>query len=146
MATVNINFRDNSNNSLFFAQFTVTTPTNQIKTELPTNFAASTSFDPAQFEMFNSTDSNSKYVTWRSVDISDQLAGAPNYLNVYPTTGLSLDIWSSAFYSAIDSNTTWNGLNGQTYSLSPTKSTVFYNYNTRTAIHHQKGGNITFTV
>ena len=146
MPTLNINFRDNSNNNLFSAQFIVTTPDNSVKTELPTNFSTTPSFAPAQFAMFNSTDSNSKYVTWRSVDISGQPAGAPNYLNVYPTTGLSLDIWSSAFYSAIDSNTTWNNLHSQTYSLSPTKSTVFYNYSTRTAIHHQKGGNIYFIV
>lgn len=146
MATVNINFRDNSNNSLFSAQFTVTNPINQVKIELPTNFLASTSFTPAQFQWFYSTDPNSRYVTWRSVNIFNQPAGPPNYLNVYPTTGLSLDIWSSAFYNAIaQNNYDWNDLNGQTYSLSPTKSTVFYNYSTRTAIHHQKGGNITFS-
>ena len=152
MATANINFRDNSNNNLFSAQFIVTTPDNSVKTELPTNFSTTPSFAPAQFAMFNSTDSNSKYVTWRSVDISGQPAGAPNYLNVYPTTGLSLDIWSGDLYDAIVTSgggVTWSFLDndpeGRIYNLSTTKTTLIYDYANRTAIKWGRGGTITFS-
>lgn len=140
--------------------FTVDSTANKVKDSngKPTEFtitSPSLTFTPAstyhQFAGYTSSDANSKYVTWRSVDISGQPAGAPNYLNVYPTTGYSFDIWSGDLYDAITSGegATWSFLenhpNGRTYDLSTTKTTLIYDYANRTAIKWGRGGTITFS-
>lgn len=126
--------------------FVVTTTTNSVQTELPTSITSTAqNFTPAQFAGYGG--SGTEYVTWRSVDISGQVSGPPNYLNVYPTTGYSLDIWSGSFYTAVVTNSsTWDNLNGQTYNLSTTKNTLLYDYTNLRVIYYGVGGTISFTI
>ena len=152
MATISYTINPSEGGS-WGGTFTVDSTTNKVKDSNPTQFtinSPSLTFTPTstyhQFAEYPSSDANSKYVTWRSVDISGQPPGAPNYLNVYPTTGYSFDIWSGDLYDAIVTSgggVTWDLLG--TYNLSTTKTTLIYDYASRTAIKWGRGGTITFS-
>lgn len=75
-----------------------------------------------------------EYVTWRS-SVS---AGVK-----YPTTGWSIDIWSSAF--ANTSGNQWGSVSGNSYALASDKWSLFYLYDSPTAYAWSRGGIITFT-
>lgn len=120
--------------------FTVTNLANPIKTELPTSISSpNVTFTPTQFALFGD------YVTWRSVDISGQPPGPPNFLNIYPRNGYSFDIWSPTLISAINANATWQSLNGGTFILMQ-KNTVIYNYDIPDAPHYSFSGEIQFII
>jgi len=142
MATVNYRI-NTTNGDVWTGSFAVTTENNSIRSELPTNLVSSlgSNFAPAQF-----SDYASNYITWRSVDISGQASGPPNFLNIYPTTGYSLDIWSSELRTFVDAGGTWAGLNGNDYVLLTAKNTVHYDYATPVAEAFGSGGTISFTV
>lgn len=123
--------------------FAVDEDLNTINSELPTNIVSSagSNFVPAQFESYASN-----YVTWRSVDISGQASGPPQFLNVYPSSGFSLDIWSSEFRAFVDAGGLWSGLNGASYNLLTAKNTIHYDYSTPNAEAFGSGGTISFTL
>lgn len=121
--------------------FTVTTPSNPIATELPTSSNSPLlNFNIAQFAVFN------EYATWRSVDISSQPSGPPNYLNIYPTSGYSIDIWCPQLITDINANRTWNYLNGKMYVINQNKNTLIYDYNNSRAVYNVISGMISFQV
>ena len=142
MATVNYTISTNVGND-WTGAFEVTTATNAINAELPTNLTSSlgSNFVPAQFASYDSN-----YITWRSVDISGQSSGPPNFLNIYPSSGYSLDIWSTDLRTFVDSGGTWSGLNAASYNLLTAKNTVHYDYATPNAEAFGSGGTISFTV
>ena len=78
------------------------------------------------------------YVTWRDYNGALQ----------YPNTGTSLDIWSDTLYNDIVGNTlTWqNIIDSGAYTLSPNKTTLFYDYTVPYAPYWCRGGTIAFTV
>ena len=81
--------------------------------------------------------SGAQYVTFRSTRPASQ----------YPTTGFSLDLWSSSLYTAIITNSnTWTNLNGTTYNLSTDKYSLIYSYSNLYAPIYSKGGTLTITV
>jgi len=71
----------------------------------------------------------------------------------YPTSGNSLDVWSSdlaeacavSFSSWADITTQNLGFGAGVYPLSSDKFTVLYNYSTGTALASSRGGRIAFT-
>ena len=78
-----------------------------------------------------------QYVTFRSTRPAAQ----------HPTTGFSLDLWSSSLYTAIITNSnTWTNLNGTTHDLSTDKYSLVYNYASLYAPIFSKGGTLTITV
>jgi len=140
MATVTYNIVANEGNS-WIGSFIVATPSNTIATQLPTSANSPLlNFNVAQFASFD------EYCTWRSVNISSQPSGPPNFLNIYPTSGYSIDIWCPSLITDINSNRSWNFLNGKSYSLNPNKNTLIYNYDITNAVYYARGGNISFTV
>jgi len=79
----------------------------------------------------------SEYVTLRSVSIVGQ----------FPTTGFSMDIWSSTFVEDVLSNQiTWAGLDGQSYSLTSDKHSLIYSYDEPFAPYWSKGGTLSFSI
>jgi hypothetical protein len=141
MATVSFSITNTDEGSNWSGSFTVTTPSSPIATQIPTSVNSTLlNFNVAQFASFN------EYATWRSVNISSQPSGPPSFLNIYPTTGYSIDIWCPSLIIDIGANRSWNFLNGKTYSLNPNKNTLIYNYNNTTAVYYAKNGQITFSV
>ena len=139
MATVNYTVTA-SQGDTWSGSFTVTNTSNAVNTELPTAAnSPNQNFTPSQFANLGT------YVTWRSVDISGQTPGPPNFLDVYPTTGYSFDIWSADLITAINANNTWSFLIGKTYNLDATKNTLIYNYNQGDAVYFARGGTISFS-
>lgn len=145
MATVNYTINTSTGDD-WAGTFELAATTGTVESTLPTSITSTAqNFTPAQFAGYGG--SGTEYVTWRSVDISGQAGGAPNYANVYPTTGISLDIWSADLYTAIVTNsTTWDNLNGQTYNLSSTKNTLLYDYSNLRVIYYGIGGTISFNI
>lgn len=103
-----------------------------------------TSWPTTQLPYFSIlTGSVGEYVSFRDTTPTSQ----------YPTTGNSLDIWSEELAEACAiSFSTWEVITSQNlgqgagvYLLSPTKSTVLYNYATRTSFASSKGGRISLT-
>jgi len=74
------------------------------------------------------------YVTWRTQNIATQ----------FPTTGQSIDIWSSTLYTAINGGAQWDELTS--YSLNATKHSLVYDYDAPYAPYYSRGGTIQFTV
>ena len=105
----------------------------------------STSAPPVSF-IVNQFVCFDEYATWRSVDISAEVSGPPNFLNTFPTTGYSIDIWCPPLISDIKSNVSWDFLDGKTYSLSPNKNTLIYDYDNVHCMCYAKGGTIEFTI
>lgn len=140
MATVAYNIvateGDNWNGS-----FSVTNLSGSIALTRPISASASSvGFIVNQFVCFD------EYATWRSVDISGQPSGPPNFLDTFPTTGYSVDIWCPSLITDIKSGVSWNFLKGKTYSLSENKNTLIYDYDTVNCVSYAKGGTITFTI
>ncbi len=78
-----------------------------------------------------------QYVTFRSTIPVTQ----------YPTTGFSLDLWSSSLYTAIITNSnTWTDLNGTTHNLSSDKYSLVYSYTSSYPPIFSKGGTLTISV
>ena len=106
----------------------------------PSNFTAgSLSFGVASFGIYPG-DNNSDYVTWRSAIPADN--------GQYPSTGYSVDIWSSILYSDVVGGITWNGLMGRTaeyYTLNPNKWSLVYDYDVPNAVYYGYSGSITFS-
>jgi len=141
MATVSFSIVNPNEGSSWSGSFTVTNPTGSISYTRPVSASvSSTNFIVNQFDIFD------EYVTWRSVDISGQTPGPPNFLNVYPTSGYSIDIWSPSLIIDIVTNRNWNYLNGRSYPLNPDKNTLIYNYDSVNPIYYSRGGNISFTI
>lgn len=140
MALVSYQITNGIAGDAWSGSFTVTNPANPIKTELPTSISSpNVTFTPTQFALFGD------YVTWRSVDISGQPPGPPNFLNIYPRTGYSFDIWSPTLVTSINANATWQSLNLGIFSLI-VKNTVIYNYDIPDALHYTVAGILEFTV
>lgn len=79
--------------------------------------------------------SGTKYVTWRSQNISTQ----------FPTTGESIDIWSDTLYDAIFAGASWNTLIGNSYNLLTNKWSLYYDYSIPATFAYSRGGSITFS-
>lgn len=143
MATINYTINTSTGND-WSGTMVVTTTTSQVQNELPTSITSpDLNFTPAQFAALGPV--GEEYVTWRSVDISGQPSSPPNYANIYPTTGISLDVWSPDLYTAIVTNSnTWDNLNGQTFNLSTTKNTLLYDYSNIRVVYYGSGGTISF--
>jgi hypothetical protein len=142
MATVNYKITGMSPED-WSGSFTVSNAANPIKTELPSLLSVVTpsfSFVPTQFAYFGD------YVTWRSIDISGQPPGPPNFLNIYPRSGYSFDLWCPQFIADVNSNQTWNSLNTKIYNLNENKNTLIYNYDIPCPIKYITFGLIEFTV
>jgi hypothetical protein len=140
MATVAYNIiateGDNWNGS-----FSITNLSGTIALTRPISASVSPiSFIVNQFAQFD------EYITWRSVDISAEISGPPNFLDTFPTTGYSIDIWCPSLISDINSDKSWNFLDGKSYSLNPNKNTLIYDYDTMNAVYYAKGGTLTFSV
>lgn len=76
------------------------------------------------------------YITFRENSIVGQ----------FPTTGRSMDLWSSNLSIDVDTNEiTWAGLVGQSYSLSSDKHSLIYSYDEPFAPYWSKGGTISFS-
>jgi len=141
MATVSFSIINPDEGSSWSGSFTVTSPSNAISIENPTSVNSTLlNFNVAQFAYFD------EYATWRSINISSQPSGPPSFLNIYPTSGYSLDIWCPSLITNIVSGRSWNFLNGKTYNLNPSKNTLIYNYTNTNAVYWAKNGTITFTV
>lgn len=85
--------------------------------------------------------SNPDYITWRSVAPQSEPPGYGQYL----FTGFSMDVWSSALYTQVITNSsTWSGLVGS-YSLSSDKWSLVYQYDNANAKCFSKGGTLTIT-
>lgn len=85
-------------------------------------------------------DANSdSYVTWRSNTATP---------GQFPSSGISLDIWSVGFYNDIMfSGKTWALIgHNTTYALNPRKWSLIYDYSSRTAFVWSKGGTLTVSV
>ncbi len=83
-----------------------------------------------------------QYVTFRSIIP----AGGPPAPQ-HPTTGFSLDLWSSSLYTAIITNSnTWTDLNGTTHNLSSDKYSLVYSYTSSYPPIFSKGGTLTISV
>ena len=119
--------------------FDVTNPTSSVLTELPTNITfESESFDFEPFNFSSYSDSNVKYVTWRTYTGSSQ----------YPDSGYSFDVWSDELYNAIIGDASWNDLvSTGTFNLNTEKNTLIYDYDIPgfPFDFYGKGGIITFT-
>ena len=78
-----------------------------------------------------------KYVTFRSTNPAGQ----------HPTSGFSLDLWNDTLYDdIITSSSTWDDLNGNSYSLYTNKYSLIYSYGELYAPIFSKGGTLTITV
>ena len=140
MATVNYTITGSSAEN-WSGSFTVSNAANPIKTQLPTSSnSAKRNFNVQQFATFN------EYITWRSVNISAQPSGPPDFLDIYPRTGYSFDIWSPTLITDVNANRTWSYLNGKSYNLNVNKNTLIYDYANMNAVYYARGGSIAFTV
>lgn len=125
--------------------FSVSDLDTQINSTLPSSFSTDNiSFSPLDFGY--QSNASISYVSWRSVNISGNTPGPPLYLNIYPQSGYSFDVWSHDLYTDIESNLiTWNNIKGNTYNLNSSKITLVYNYDGLTPIYHGTGGTIVFS-
>jgi hypothetical protein len=140
MATVSYTISGAINDN-WSGTFVVSNASSPIATGLPSDLTApGFNFTPQEFAAYD------LYVTWRSVDISTQPSGPPSFLNIYPTSGYSFDLWCPQLVTDAKANRTWNFLNGKTYALNPNKNTVIYNYDLPCHVRYAIGGNIQFTV
>jgi hypothetical protein len=142
----NVLFSINYNNGLdWTGTFSVSDLGNPISSALPLDIISTdVTFSPLDFGY--QSNGTVSYVTWRSVNISGNTPGPPSYLNIYPTTGYSFDIWSHDLYLDIQVNLiTWNDILENTYSLNPSKNTLVYDYDQLRPIYFGNGGTITFS-
>lgn len=140
MATVSYTISGAVNDN-WSGTFVVNNASNPIATEVPSNLTSpGFNFNPQEVAAYD------LYVTWRSVNISGQPEGPPNFFNIYPTSGYSFDIWCPQLVTDVKANRTWNFLNGKTYALNANKNTLIYNYNVPCHVLYGIGGNIQFTV
>jgi len=125
--------------------FSVEDLNTQITSTLPLSLTSDNiTFSPLDFG--HQSTGTTSYVTWRSVNISGNTPGPPSYLNIYPTTGYSFDIWSHDLYVDIESNSiTWNTIKGNTYNLNNSKNTLVYDYDGLRPIYFGTGGTIVFS-
>lgn len=125
--------------------FSVDSLSGQISSELPLSLITpNVEFSPLDFG--HQSNGTTTYVTWRSVNISGNTPGPPLYLNIYPQSGYSFDIWSHDLYTDIEVNLiTWNDIKGNTYNLNASKNTLIYHYDGLRPIYFGTGGTISFT-
>lgn len=84
--------------------------------------------------------SNNEYISFRTNGQTSQ----------FPTTGYSFDLWAPTIASQIASNLTWGDsvsglgaiLNAASATLTTNKWSVFYEYDTGTALAWSKGGSV----
>lgn len=146
MAASTINYTINTTNGFdWTGSFAIADNSLTISASLPTDLTSSlgSNFVPAQFAAYGG--SGTEYITWRSVDISGLSSGPPAFLNIYPSSGYSLDIWSADLWTYVTGGGTWTGLNGASYNLSTTKNTIHYDYASPNAEAFGSGGTISFT-
>lgn len=96
------------------------------------------SFTPNSFRYYDdASGNNNQYITWSEYSGPSQ----------YPDTGLSLDVWSTTLYNAIQDNYTWNALIGTSpYNLNLNKYSLVYKYDPPIyAPFWSFGGTITFS-
>jgi hypothetical protein len=130
-----------NDNPVWSGTFVINTLTGLIKNELPTQITSPNfNFVPAQVAVFGD------YITWRSVDISANPPGPPDFLNIYPRDGYSVDIWCPQLIADANANRNWNFLVNKTYSLTLNKNTLTYSYNPPYPGNYGSGGLISFAV
>lgn len=133
MATVNYSINTNTGDD-WTGSFTVSSLSDLVFSEAgtPTSVSAGAfSFVPDNISYYNPG-----YVTWRSATNQAQ----------HPGSGRSFDIWSLDLYDDIVNLSTWTNLiSVGTYPLTNNKNTLFYDYDTPTALYWGIGGSITFS-
>lgn len=121
--------------------FEINNLSGQINTEIPVQITSPNgNFVPQQVANFGD------YITWRSVDISGNPPGPPDFLDIYPRDGYSIDIWSQQLIADANANRNWNFLIGKSYVLNANKNTLIYSYNPPYPLHYGAGGLINFFV
>ncbi len=85
------------------------------------------------------------YCSWRSVNISGNTPGPPDYPNIYPKYGYSFDIWSISLYDFIVTyDYTWAEIymdpflivDYRSYSVLENKNTIIYDYDNLEPIYY----------
>jgi hypothetical protein len=125
--------------------FSISDLNTQVTSILPLGLVTpSVQFSPLDLGYQNN--GTTSYMSWRSTNISENPSGPPLYLNIYPQSGYSFDVWSHDLYTDIEINLiTWNDIKGNTYSLNNSKNTLVYDYDKLKPIHFGMGGTISFT-
>jgi hypothetical protein len=125
--------------------FSVDNLNTQITSILPLSLTTNNiTFFPLDFGSQNS--GTTSYVSWRSVNISENTPGPPLYLNIYPQSGYSFDVWSHDLYTDIEVNLiTWDSIRGNSYNLNSSKNTIIYDYDNLNPIYFGTGGTISFS-